>query len=692
MSIFIPMHFSIKEFKTIVNDFFAYNKHIISGQVTVDYHYSSEAAPKYRLNFGNLEFETVEDMHQVSKYIPIPLHGLIYKNKDRHPKLWNHLVVSANSNDKPATLSLIQKKHTEAFKSIKLIPETLAEDRQPFIICEEPLEVTEGNYTYRFLTIPASGRFRGGSRSDIYLAARNDEPIYDYLDKGYFVLPLVRRFSASNKTGKTTLVADEYNVHVAHIMLMCCIQPALVSELQDGCFINSHNAEIMRLKLEKKLSEKQKAVFDKEKANIEADYRKNTTLIVIGKLMSDDIPKTTMRDIVFTKTSAAYENITIEASDLLNVLYSRMNFQGEFDIYAISNLYSQYVEELLNQSLEAKVLTPIKINGIEIKPSITATYQRYINGIRINKDEVAKVIHRASCFHDQKDYNLFLKSISRMSIRWHDIIANGLPVKIHQMNYDELKSPTPSERAPVIKFFIDTDDHRQIKIKVDDKRAVRVQFSKLLKKVDSLNRKTNGGYGAQYINGYRYTTRNGEWCARELVAILAECCTFAEKTKNENGEEVNTVKVEITKEDLTKLLGVVQKEKEAMLKRSKEFLASAVKLTGAESIEFLGKPAYKVKGLLREYAVVIEDAKVYDYATKQYRCIVNDRHYKGAGYDDIASRLLALKNDSVMQNHIGTLKGAAQPGAENAHNSYAPDREIGEMVETMVDEVLKKTA
>jgi hypothetical protein len=94
-----------------------------------------------------------------------------------------------------------------------------------------------------------------------------------------------------------------------------------------------------------------------------------------------------------------------------------------------------------------------------------------------------------------------------------------------------------------------------------------------------------------------------------------------------------------------------------------------------------------VKGTLREYAVIIETAKVYDFATKQYRCIVNDRHYAGAGYDDIAARLLALKNDSTMQQHIGTLRGAAQPGAENVHNDYVPERDPSEKLEELVTKV-----
>jgi hypothetical protein len=111
----------------------------------------------------------------------------------------------------------------------------------------------------------------------------------------------------------------------------------------------------------------------------------------------------------------------------------------------------------------------------------------------------------------------------------------------------------------------------------------------------------------------------------------------------------------------------MQTELDTTIARSKEFLAKAVSMTKAESVTFQGKPAYKVTGNLRSYAVVIETAKVYDWDSQKYRCIVNDNRYSGVGYDDVASRLLALKNDSLMVDTIGTLGGEAQPQYEDMH-------------------------
>jgi hypothetical protein len=134
---------------------------------------------------------------------------------------------------------------------------------------------------------------------------------------------------------------------------------------------------------------------------------------------------------------------------------------------------------------------------------------------------------------------------------------------------------------------------------------------------------------------------------------------------------------------------MVKDKKKAAIERSKIFMDTAVKMTKAEKIDFMGKAAYKVQGALRTYAIVIENAKVYDFETKQYRCIVNNHHYDGAGYDDVATRLLALKNDSVMQSSISTLRGEAQPQYENAH-AHQPERDSEFKIAEIVDAVLAK--
>ena len=422
----------------------------------------------------------------------------------------------------------------------------------------------------------------------------------------------------------------------------------------------------------------------------------------------------------------------IEAEGLLDIVYcsTSFNFNSEFDIYTIVDLYGKHIRSTLvnddvpqeakaegglildehvaelenpvvdeedEDNTKKKKLATFKVNGIEITPSISATGQRYLNDVRINKEEIDQAIYRASCHKDAKNYKLFLKSVSRMSIKYHDIIANGLKVKIHEeMSRDEFASSEPGPAAPALKFHVDPED-KYIKISVTDDRGVRVSLGRLIAKIRNINKKTNNKLYYEKHN-YRGKYRNHEWAREMLITALVESCTFKTKVSEtvvdaEGNEQVKTSErtdVLITRDDIIALIGVVNERKKAALERSKQFLATAVKITGAEKISFMDKEAYKVKGSLREYAVVIETAKVYDYETKQYRCIVNSQHYAGTGYDDIAARLLALKNDSMMQNEIGTLAGAANPAAEHVHNDYAPLREVGDIEANAYDKAIEK--
>jgi hypothetical protein len=389
----------------------------------------------------------------------------------------------------------------------------------------------------------------------------------------------------------------------------------------------------------------------------------------------------------YQKQPSAYENVSIQADNLLDVLEKKLDFNGEFDIYTVVELYALHVKgnadtaawtvdeinriNAGNTELKNKKIADLKINDIDISVDLNYSGQRFINDIRINKDEVAKALQRASCYRSAEEYNLFLKSISRMSIRWHDIIANGLQVKIQDnISREDLRNPLPSINAPALKFFVDNQGY--INLQVTQERGVRVNLSALIKKVEVINKKTDGR-GVRDLLGH-FVYRTNTWSSRRLIEALIETTTFKEKVRQEDGTIKEVERVLINEDDVTKLLAVVGAQSKAKIERSKKFLETAVQLTNAELIHFRGESAYKVQGALRTYAVVISTAKVYDYDTKQYRCIVNGSHYKGAGYDDVASRLLALKNDSVMVDSIRTLSGAAQPGAENAHH-YIPERE-----------------
>lgn len=715
------MDIKLSTFKELLKQYNRVASNVSESTLSINTSYGSY--PKYeetgKLAFKYVAFKSAGKMYNFSKYLDIITYGM-----PRVSSLGEAFCVELEAalTTETKTLAHISTNHVKEFKSIKLAPSAINIDYQPYVIQHSPVEVTEGNYTYRFLT----GQDMSYNNA-IKLISRNDDALYDYLDKGFFIM----EFPAYGSRGKQFIVANEYDVNVAHIFALCKIQPALTEMLQKGCFINVHNAEMLRLRMHKKLQDKNKKVYAGVAELIDSDYKSNTTLIVVGKLLAGEVDKTVVNNITFRPDSATYEQVSIEAAGLLPELYSKLNFNGEFDVYGLVAIYANKIEADLKklaetqskekadaeakadegaglnldehaaqledaeeEAVEKKSLPAFKINNIEITASISATGQRYINSIRINKDEIAQAIHRASCHHSAEDYKLFLKSISRMSIKWHDIIANGLQIKVHDsMSLAEMQEAEPRATAPALKFIIDKED-KQIKLQVSKDKTVRVQLNRLAQRVTTINRRTDNKmyYPKDLQVGYyrRSAVRNHTWAAEEIALALIECCTFKKKVKNEEGKVEETVETLITSADIVALLSVVNEQKKQAIERSREFLNTAVKLTGAELIDFMGKQAYKVKGSIREYAVVIKDAKVYDYESKQYRCIVNDRHYAGAGYDDIASRLLALKNDSVMQQQIGTLRGAAQPQHENVHNDQIPDRDVRDHLSELVTKVLEK--
>lgn len=716
------MEFNVKSFKEVVRQVNQASKWLHDG--AVDISATTSGYPDYKevilTTFKNVKFASQSKMYNFCKISPIRNRLLEFKVLGMPPTEYHDFVnrflklTSANR-----TIEELDESFSKEFQSLKLVPKDIPREYRPSIIKNEPLEVTEGNHTYRILV----GLSKTSYNEEIQLIGRDDDNLYDYLDKGFYIMELP---AVPLQKHRRFIVSNQYDVNTAHIFAMCRLQPKLADMLEKGCFVNVYSAEMLRLKMYKKLNDKSKKTYVVVSDHIESDYKKNTTLLVMGKLRAGEVDKTTVNNVLFQTTSASYENVSIEAEDLLSVLSEKLNFNSEFDIYGVTAIYTNKIEaeldalakannkekakeepvaglnldehaaqledEAVDVAVEKQTLKEIKINNIPIKVSLSVTGQRYINDIRINKDEIAQALHRASCHQSAEDYKLFLKSISRMSIKWHDIIANGIPFKLQEfMTADEYDNPEPGLNSPAIKFIIDKDD-KQIKVVVNKDRAVRINIGRFAQRATTINKRTNNKMYNPKDDVYRWRAsmprRDHRWCAEEVTKALIDCCTFKGKVKNAEGVEQEVTSVLITREDIVSLLSVVGEQKRKMIERSKEFLNTAVRLSGAVQIDFMGKPAYKVKGTLREYAVIIKTAKVYDYDTKQYRCIVNDRHYNGAGYDDVAARLLALKNDSVMQAQIGTLRGAAQPGAENVHDNDLPDRgddNIADVVDSILE-------
>ena len=647
-----------KDFKKLLSSFDWVEKHASSFCVNIPT-YSTEVS---EIEFAGFAFKSLDSLYQVIKASRISA-GSKFTVEGVANDFLEQLQESIRTYTK-LTAQYLSNVKDGSVKGLKIIPDTIARNYLPKVILNAPLEYTTGVHTYRFVT---TSPINAGGALDI--VAREDDPLYDYLDVGHFIM---RAASPEGRLYDNIVVADAYDLDTAHIFMMCQLQPTLTGYLKNGCFINSREAEMLRLKLFKKLTNENREIYHKDCAAIDNDYQKNTTLVVVNKVANGELEYVDVANIRFYTEKAVYENIVVEYPGLLHLLKRQLNFNGEFDIYHICELLGKDRQALMSTDSS---LPSFKINNIDISFHINTAGQRFINGVRVNKDEVAAAIRKASCYHDASEYNLFLKSISRLSIKMHDVLAKGLAVKIHDMSSAEYQEEKPSINAPALQFSIDSTSNKYY-LKVNETRKVRINLCEFIKRVEYINSKTdNRHYYGNSSNNWRSGRRDNSWAVEQLTRDLIRYCTFKVKEKNSLGETITRNSCSLVRDDVIALFGDATKAKREAIERSKEFMATAVRLTGAEEIEFKGQQAYKVKGNLRTYAIVVSNAKVYDYDTGKYRCIVNSGHYDGAGYDDVASRLLALKNDSVMQSKVTTLIGEAQPQYENAH-AHNPEREV----------------
>lgn len=674
------MDIRISDFKNTAKNYIEALKHIDSGTIVIPT-YPHGSGLKDILSLSSIRVKNMAKLYQVVKHVPVAIRQIsaIFSQKTLpFPVAFKD--IDWRSNNK-SPFAILDKDNIKKFDSTRLMPEALYKHERPFVLQYPPYEHTEGDNTYRMLLTYQDGI------SMLETMYKDTDKLYDYLDEGNYYMRVAR--DVKGKIEKAEVMSDAYDINTAHVFLLCKVQPNLAALLRNGCFIPRQEAEILKLRMLKKLTPLNKVEYDMLAALIDTDYKKNSTLVLLDKLLAGTAAKATINNVEFTKNTAVYENITIESEGLLDLLYKKINFNSEFDIYTVCTEAGKAAQKILDAAArplsDKLTVKTLNINNIPIVLELAHTGQRYINGVRVNMDEIDQAIARASCYTDENKYKLFLKNISRLSIKHHDIISNGLQVKIHSnISHDEYNNSVPGGAAPALKFHIDKETKR-VQLDIGDNRSIPVHFQKLIDKVRTVNTRANNkmtrGTSTHRGNFQGRVNRDWRWAANQMVDILIESCTFDESVEAEDGTVATTTKVLISKEDVKTLLRMANDSKLAAIARSREFMESAVKATGAERVEFMGKPAYKIQGKLRTYAVIIQTAKVYDYETKQYRCIVNSHNYHGAGYDDVATRLLALKNDSVMQGSIGTLRGEAQPeheprGAMNFHDREVVDDEL----------------
>lgn len=528
------------------------------------------------------------------------------------------------------------------------------------LISSDPFEQVEDGITYRFI----------GTKNTCQMCVPHDSPMYVYLDKGFSFVSLL--FGSKEKVILTNeLTADTYLV-----MHLCHYNQAFLKQLDNECFVNFNKAKLLRIKFEKELGQNQRISYERVKNIVMTEFEKSVNSNLLVKVAKGELPTATFNNIKITPNSANYEGVVITYPKLLEYMQEVMVFDDRTDIYGIIDSFvkAKVIEletatfpkaEAGKEDEERTIEIPFNINGIDIvMKRTTANSRRFVNNMAINMEEVEEVCYRASCFKDQATYNKFVTSVHNMSLKWHDAIGSGLPVKIHDgltaQEYSKQEAPIS---CPRIRFMKDDRDVYLVTgPNADDK--VKVKLNLAMKRIAKLNRMTNNKYNV--TDGY--SPRNARWARKRLVKVLKECCTFEKKQlitdaegkpvlDGENKRTYNVTNTCLLTDEKAAFIGKMAEEAyEKAVQRSKVLLDMAVQKTGAKAINFNGEECWYVEGTLHKYAVSKKTNHVFNYDTNKTICIVEPGHRVEVGFDATVSRLMALKNDSVVVSQVGTLR------------------------------------
>lgn len=515
------------------------------------------------------------------------------------------------------------------------------------VIDPQPREQTVANRTYRTLTSLGS-----------VLVVNDEHKLYNYLDRGNIVV------TCYNNDVSYMLVLNQLNLDTWYIASLFSIAPELVlSHAKNQVYIDYRDARMTLLKLEKALTDVLQAAYKAKKAAIYKDFESNAQNVLVSKFQRQEVEALVINNIKFEADKATYESIVVESVGLSNSVLPKLDTNGTFDIYTVLEVVVEGIKEKIfavplkdkgdgrSNAFSREEKFPLKVNGIPIVVSISDNHtRRAVNGFLINTDEVGLVVRRAACYQDPVLYNSFVKSVSKLSLEAHDVLANGLPVKVKVFNDSCYTKPEATLIHPRLYFI--RDGKGRFNMYLNDTKTETVyikRFVGLINAVKALNCRTNDHSLYSTSDGGRWVSRDQDWCRAQLKTIIEEFTTRKE------GKPAVTVR-DTTAAQRDTLIECMLRECTVAEKRSSELLASVVKSTGSEEAEFNKMKGFKVKGKLRNYFIEKSTNKVFNADSGSYICIVNGKGDMGVGYDSLVARMLALSNDSVMTNQITTLK------------------------------------
>lgn len=238
----------------------------------------------------------------------------------------------------------------------------------------------------------------------------------------------------------------------------------------------------------------------------------------------------------------------------------------------------------------------------------------YLNENRINIQEVEQCLERALCFTDQDEFNYFLNSVSKCSLRIHKYLQLGVDISVTD-NFDRttVAMKFPLERRRGSNYLVIGDN--EFKVSNTDGIIRMSRYNDMLDVITSL-------LGGKVVAG-------------------------------------------VTADDIKDIIKDGKQAYVDAVNKSKELLEQTETLFNLETSTYdiagTNRTGYRIEGKLKTYFLennINSDSHtncgVYDFNTGTYICIV-DKSTSQVGMDKLVNRIYALHNDALVAEQINTL-------------------------------------
>lgn len=384
--------------------------------------------------------------------------------------------------------------------------------------------------------------------------------------------------------------------------------PALLDTLALKTIVNRHQQRIMREKAQEDAKTKLRS---KAKQKISELQEEGSTLKI--------------NDLVVTKDTITYQKqkLALTAENDTDFWVQRV-LQHAAAGWNWADLNFDQVYDAFLQEISCRNKAKGKIGDVsfDVKtksskgPSGVTSSRKYINGHRVNKDEVEQCLQQALCYETQEDYDKFLQSVSKCSLKVHRYLQLGLDLSVYDaFNHVNLTMKLPLERR---------NGHNYI---VLGKNEYRIHDTNALLRLENKSDLLN------------------------IINVLL------------NPKIVSGVAIQ----NMKAIVKSAKKAHEDAIMRSTRLLEDAENMFNLRKQRIrMGNGSYifgyRITGKLKEYALEIDEhdpakgrVSVYDYDSGTYICIV-DKSRSQVGMDKIVNRIYALANDSLVASQITTLQ------------------------------------